>query len=140
MVHNITKNYTFELEINDFANSWYLHVRDSNCEYKIELGRRPNAYQDEVKQDYIYVASSNQMEAPNDHILFEKFKPEVSYKNVKNGNHFQKDFSSLARFQNMQAIYQIYDLYKEIYQNELFEEITSQDLRNPSSMSSSQFK
>ncbi len=31
-------NYTFEIEINDFANSWYLHVNDGNCEYKVELG------------------------------------------------------------------------------------------------------
>ena len=30
-------HYAFEVEINDFANSWYLHVNDANCDYKIEL-------------------------------------------------------------------------------------------------------
>ena len=29
IVHNDSLNYSFEVEINDFANSWYLHVNDS---------------------------------------------------------------------------------------------------------------
>lgn len=41
VIHNITMNYSFEIDINDFANSWYFHVNDSSCEYQIELGRRP---------------------------------------------------------------------------------------------------
>ena len=41
IVHNDTLNYSFEVEINDFANSWYLHVADSKCDYRIEFGRRP---------------------------------------------------------------------------------------------------
>ncbi|MCI8620816.1 MAG: DUF4912 domain-containing protein [Clostridia bacterium] len=27
VIHNITKNYSFEIEINDFANSWYIRTR-----------------------------------------------------------------------------------------------------------------
>ena len=41
IIHNDTLNYSFEVEINDFANSWYLHVNDSKSDYRIELGRRP---------------------------------------------------------------------------------------------------
>ena len=41
VVHNETKGYSFEVEINDFANCWYLNVNDSKCKYKIELGRKP---------------------------------------------------------------------------------------------------
>ena len=41
IIHNETMNYSFEIEINDFANSWYLHVNDADCKYVIELGRRP---------------------------------------------------------------------------------------------------
>ena len=41
IVHNETKGYSFEVEINDFANCWYLNVNDSKCKYKIELGRKP---------------------------------------------------------------------------------------------------
>lgn len=140
LVHNTTMNYTFEIEINDFANSWYLHINDANCEYVIELGRRPNLYQNTVKDPYIYVASSNEMEAPNDHILFEHFQPHVAYRNIKTGQMIMKDFSHLADFKNMQEIYGIYDLYKQIYKNELFDEIAGGNITNPSSLSSSNFK
>ena len=44
VIHNKTMHYSFEIEIDDFANSWYLHVNDSNCEYTVELGRRPKYY------------------------------------------------------------------------------------------------
>ncbi len=140
LVHNTTMNYTFEIEINDFANSWYLHVNDANCDYVIELGRRPNHYQNTVKDPYIYVASSNEMETPNDHILFERFDPHVTYRNVKTGQVTKKDFSHLSNLKNMQEIYGIYDLYKQIYKNELFDEIVDGNLINPSSLSSSSFK
>lgn len=137
VVHNETMNYTFEVEINDFANSWYLQVADPNCKYEIELGRRPNLYQDTIKENYIYVTSSNKIDAPNDHILFEKFNPNVTYKNVKTGEFSTKDFSLFSNYKNMQNIYGIYDLYKKIYKNELFDEIVEGNLSNPSSYSSS---
>lgn len=140
IVHNETMNYTFEVEINDFANSWYLQVNDVNCKYVVELGRRPNLYQDTIKDDYIYVASSNKVSAPNDHILFEKFTTDVTYKDVKTGKVTKKDFSKLSNFKNMKEIYGIYDLYKQIYKNELFDEIVEGNLSNSSSHSSSQFK
>ncbi len=140
LVHNETMNYTFEVEINDFANSWYLQVADANCKYVIELGRRPNLYQDTIKEDYIHVTSSNEIDAPNDHILFEKFNPNVVYKDVKTGKVSTKNFSSFSRFKNMQEIYGIYDLYKQIYKNELFDEMVEGNFTNPSSLSSSQFK
>ena len=41
IVYNDTLHYSFEVDINDFANSWYLHVNDSKSDYRIELGRRP---------------------------------------------------------------------------------------------------
>ncbi len=135
LVHNETMNYTFEVEINDFANSWYLQVSNPNCKYVIELGRRPNLYQTTIQEDYIYVTSSNHMEAPNDHILFEEFNPNVSYKNVKTGEISTKDFSHLSNFTNIQNIYGIYDLYKKIYKNELFDEIVEGNLSNSSSHS-----
>lgn len=40
IVHNDTMNYSFEVIINDFANSWYLRVNDSKCHYRVELGRK----------------------------------------------------------------------------------------------------
>ena len=41
IIHNVTMNYTFEIEINDFANCWYFNINDEKCEYVVELGRRP---------------------------------------------------------------------------------------------------
>lgn len=140
IVRNETMNYFFEIEINDFANSWYLHINDPDCKYNIELGRRPLTHISTIKDNYIYVSSSNKIDSPNNHILFERFNPNVTYRNLKNGNTVKRDFSSLSKYKNMQEIYNIYDLYKTIYKDELFGEITNENITNPSSISSSSFK
>ena len=130
VVHNDTLGYSFEVEINDFANSWYLHIADSKCDYRIELGRRPIVKNEKLKDDYIYITTSNEMEAPNDRILFNKEQKMVYYRNVKTGAITEKPINTLSFITNMGKIYDIYDLYKEIYQNENVEEIY--DLKNPS--------
>ena len=81
-VTNRTMNYSFEIDINDFANSWYLHVNDADCDYAVELGRRP-IYSNSNIDNYIYVSTSNDMEMPNSHILFDKLGRSVFFKNVK---------------------------------------------------------
>ena len=58
IIHNITMNYSFEIDINDFANSWYLHVNDAKCDYKIELGRRPIKEISKIDTDYILILFS----------------------------------------------------------------------------------
>ena len=40
-VTNQTKNYSFEVEINDYANSWYINIPDSDCKYDVVLFRKP---------------------------------------------------------------------------------------------------
>ena len=136
IIHNDTLNYSFEVEINDFANSWYLHVNDSKSNYRIELGRRPIQVNDNIKSDYIYVTSSNEIESPNDHILFNNSQKMVYFINVKTNVETAKPVASLSFIKNMGKIYEIYDLYQELYKNE--ENI--EDLINPSSHTSSQFK
>ena len=136
IIHNDTLNYSFEVEINDFANSWYLHINDSKSDYRIELGRRPFQVNENIKTDYIYVSSSNEIESPNDHILFNNSQKMVYYRNVKTNVETAKPFTSLSFIKNMGKIYEIYDLYQELYKNE--ENI--EDLTNPSSHTSSQFK
>ena len=135
IIYNDTLGYSFEVEINDFANSWYLHIADSKCDYRIELGRRPIVKNEKLKDDYIYITTSNEMEAPNDRILFNKEQKMVYYRNVKTGAITEKPINTLSFITNMGKIYDIYDLYKEIYQNENVEEIY--DLKNPSSHPSS---
>lgn len=131
IVYNDTLGYSFEVEINDFANSWYLHVADSKCDYRIELGRRPIIKTEKLNTDYIYITTSNKIESPNDRILFDKNQKMVYFRNVKTGKQIEKPLSSISFIRNMGKIYNIYDLYKAIYQDENIEEIY--DLSNPSS-------
>lgn len=131
IVYNDTLGYHFEVEINDFANSWYLHVADSKCDYRIELGRRPVVKTENINIDYIYVTTSNEIESPNDRILFDFHQKMVYFRNVKTGEEKTKDLSSLSFIRNMGKIYNIYDWYQTIYKDENIEEIL--DLSNPSS-------
>lgn len=136
IIHNDTLNYSFEVEINDFANSWYLHVNDSKSDYRIELGRRPIYNNENIKKNYIRISSSNKIESPNDHILFNNSQKMVYFRNVKTNQESQKPVSTLSFMRNMGKIYDIYDLYQELYKNE----DNLENLSNPSSNTSSQFK
>lgn len=131
IIHNDTLGYSFEVEINDFANSWYLHVSDSKSDYRIELGRRPINKIENFNTDYIFVSMSNDIESPNDKILFDNNQKMVYFRDIKTGIQTEKSITSMSFIRNMGKIYNIYDLYKEIYQNENIEEIY--DLSNPSS-------
>ena len=112
IIHNNTLNYSFEVDINDFANSWYLHVNDSNSDYRIELGRRPLQINENIQSDYIYITSSNEIESPNDHILFNNSQKMVYFRNVKTNVETSKPLTSLSFIRNMGKIYEIYDLYQ----------------------------
>ena len=135
IIHNTTLNYSFEIDINDFANSWYLHVNDSKCDYKIELGRRPIAENPRINTDYIYISTSNEIESPNDHVLFNKKQKTVCFRNTKTGVQIEKPISTnLSFIKSMSNIYDNYDIeefYKVLYKNEDIEEFY--DLSNPSS-------
>ena len=131
IVHNDTLNYSFEVEINDFANSWYLHVNDAKCNYRVELGRRPIIKNEKLNNNYIYISSSNEIESPNNHILFDRNQKMVYFRNIKTGEQTRKDITSLSFIRNMGKIYNISNLYKSLYKDENIEEIY--DLSNPSS-------
>lgn len=153
LIHNDDKNYTFEVPINDFANSWYLDINDPKSKYTIQLGRKfreqaklvtinREQVKDEniiIQNDYLPITTSNTLEVPNDHILFENLKPYVVYRNVKNYEEKVVDISNLEFAKKMGKVYNIYEVYKEIYKNEMEDE-SLLDLLNPSSMSSSSFK
>ena len=164
IVHNETMNYAFEADINDFANSWYLHVNDANCDYKIELGRKPiyNYVQREVGEleqkdlnsdfnkypskpidkDYFYVTISNDIDAPNNHILAEDYnKPinSVLIRNVKSNTEYTKNIDNLPISKYLNNLFNIQDIYKKLFEENTIKDFY--DLSNPSSGSfSSQFK
>jgi len=137
LITNQTMNYTFEVEINDFANSWYLHVNDANCDYKIELGRRPVSYPSNITDDFVHISSSNQIEMPNDRILFDELGKTVFFRNTKTNIIEEKSITSLSSLLKIGKIYNIYDLYKEIYKDAIDEDHIGIKL---SSSSSSTFK
>ena len=151
VVHNETKGYSFEVEINDFANCWYLNVNDSKCKYKIELGRKPFEvmYNGEVTavkttpkitQNYIPITSSNEVESPNDHILFEKTQEMVYFRNVKDNTITAKNIASLNFVKSIGKVYKVNDFYKKFYKDEDLDSFDK--IQNPSSnsLSSSTFK
>lgn len=146
VIRNKTMHYSFEIEIDDFANSWYLHVNDSNCEYSVELGRRPKYYNEErhidIPNDYLYVTSSNNIEAPNDHVLFDRSIKTVYFKDVKTNIITAKDVTSIAFLRNIGRIYNLYDLQSDFNKNSWIDsEHWQLDLKNPSSSNpSSTFK
>ena len=143
IVYNDTLKYSFEIDINDFANSWYIHVNDSNCDYRIEVGRRPipinynyipNYNNKEIKPietSYIYITSSNEIKSPNNRILF-NIDSNIYFRNVKTNEVIAKDISNFLFISNIGRFYNIFDLYKQFYKDE--ELLTKEfDLRNSSS-------
>ena len=138
VIHNNTMHYSFEIEIDDFANSWYLHVNDSNCEYTVELGRRPKYYNEkrhiDIANNYLYVTSSNVIDSPNDHVLFDKNLKTVYFKDVKTNIITAKDITSVSFLRNMGRIYNLYDLQSDFNKNSWINSDHWQlDLKNPSS-------
>lgn len=151
LVYNETKGYSFEVEINDFANCWYLNVNDSKCKYKIELGRKPfevmyNGEVTEVKttpkitQNYIPITSSNEVESPNDHILFEKKQEMIYFKNVKDNTVTAKNVANLNFVRSIGKVYKINDFYKKFYKDENLDGFGKEQNPSSSSLSSSGFK
>ena len=129
IVHNRTMNYSFEIEINDFANSWYFNVNDAKCNYEIELGRRSRNHTVSLPNNYMHVVSSNTIEAPNNHILFEKNQKTLFFRNVKTNYSYTKDISQFEFMKYIGRIYNIYDVYKKMYKNDELQDLE----KNPTS-------
>lgn len=119
IITNETMNYSFETEINDYANSWYIPIHDSSCRYGVQLIRKTIHHNISTSNSIVNIISSNEIATPNDHILFDKLGKTVFFRDVKNNYEVEKDISSLSFISNIGRVYNIYDLYKEIYKNEL---------------------
>ena len=133
-IYNLTKKYDFEVEINDFANSWYINVNDSNCEYKVELGRKTIKYEENINSDYIHVSSSNDIEFPNDRILLDELPDKIKFRNIKTNKITTKDIGTMHLI-GINKIYKVHDFYKSFYKDEILDEINSNMIINPSSSS-----
>lgn len=125
IIHNLTDKYSFEVDINDFANNWYIHVNDSKCQYVVELVRKLKENNvDNLSDNYLYITSSNMIEAPNDHVLFydsEQIR-EVRFKNIHTNKYTSRVIKPFLK--------NIYELYSSLH---LSKENGSFDFKNPSS-------
>ncbi len=133
LIINKTMNYSYEIQINDFANSWYLHVNDANCEYQVKLGRRHKE-----NPNYYYVTTSNNLDMPNNHILLENISNNVLFKNVKTQELVEKPITSITFFKDFAKSKDFYKYFKELLNNELEGDEINFNL--PSSHTSSSFK
>lgn len=118
IVHNLTLNKTTEVEVNDFANCWYLNTEEADCKYDIELARR-FINPPKKSEEYLYIAKSNDLNSPNDHIMFEKLTDIVIFKNYKTNEIVEENITSFKFLRD------IYKFYQNMYKDEL--------LKNPSS-------
>ena len=125
IVRNDTKNYSFEIEINDFANSWYFDVPDSKCDYSVELIRRHHE-----TNDVIQIRASNELEVPNNHILFEQNRREIFFINVKNNNVYSKDIANLQFIKHLGIARPI---TLNAFYNRFYDEKDIYNINNPSS-------
>lgn len=118
IVHNLTLNKTTEVEVNDFANCWYLNTEEADCKYDIELARR-FVNPPKKSEEYLYIAKSNDLSSPNDHIMFKKLTDIVVFKNYKTNEIIKENITSFKFLRD------IYKFYQNMYKDEL--------LKNPSS-------
>ena len=120
VVKNKTKNYSFEVEVNDFANSWYFDVPDSNCEYEVELVRKHK----KTKIPTL-ITTSNEMEVPNNRILFEQNRKEIFFKNVKTDDVVSKSVVNLQFINHLGNVCNANSFYKKFYREEDLVQITN---------------
>ena len=123
IVHNNTMNYTFEIEINDFANCWYFNINDEKCDYTIELGRKKKENINtniQLPNNYLYITSSNTIESPNGHILFEKKQENILFRDVKTNNTFFKSITDFNFVKYLRKSHDFYNIYKKIYKKDEF--------------------
>lgn len=120
VVKNISKNYSFEVEVNDFANSWYFDVPDSNCEYEVSLIRKHK-----VTKSPTLITSSNELEVPNNTILFEQNRKEIFFKNVKTNDVVSKSVVNLQFINHLGNVCNANSFYKKFYHEEDLQEISN---------------
>lgn len=56
-ITNNTKNYSYVIPIDPFANNYYIQVEDTGCDYKVELGRIKN-------NEFMNIYTSNNVTMP----------------------------------------------------------------------------
>ena len=118
IIHNVTQNYTFEINVDDFSNSWYVRTPTSNCQFNVELARKKingnYLKNNNSTAEKIHISSSNTVISPNDHILSNTINNPVLFKNVKTNSLEELTIHNLSK---IEKLYQNYELDNSITQN-----------------------
>ena len=59
-VTNLTKNYSYNIPVNPYADNYYIDVDDPGCKYQVELGRM-------AKKKFVNLYTSNVASVPANH-------------------------------------------------------------------------
>lgn len=73
-IKNITMNYSYDIPIDPFTNNYYIEVKDPDCEYQVELGRKAN-------DNFINIYTSNSAKVPRSSPMPINYSEEVIYRN-----------------------------------------------------------
>ena len=73
-ISNITMNYSYEIEIDPFATNYYIEIKDADCNYRVELGRRCN-------NEFVSIYQSNDVTIPRSTPLDNRESEEIIYRN-----------------------------------------------------------
>lgn len=52
-IHNLTMRYSYEIQIDPYANNYYIQVADPDCDYKLELIRKEKNTQYMITQSNV---------------------------------------------------------------------------------------
>lgn len=119
-ITNITKNYSYIIPVDPFANNYYIDVKDTGCDYKIELGRTKN-------NEFLNIYTSNNVTMPIFSRIDDTKNNFIDSDEVLFGNYLCiADKKKIKVYTNKES--------RKYFQNQThtdFENITSSDIPKP---------
>lgn len=119
-ITNITKNYSYIIPVDPFANNYYIDVEDTGCDYKIELGRTKN-------NEFLNIYTSNNVTMPIFSRIDDTKNNFIDSDEVLFGNYLCiADKKKIKVYTNKES--------RKYFQNQThtdFENITSSDIPKP---------
>ncbi len=77
-ITNQSNGKTFQIDVNPFAKTWYIHIDEPNCKYQAKLCRK-------VNNEVINITSSNTLQVPTDapHFPRDNYFEFINIKNME---------------------------------------------------------
>lgn len=92
IVTNKSTNESFEVEVNDFANSWYIDIPDNSSKYIVELARKVNdtIYIDPINGKKENIQEKNKINNTSNNKKTDEKDIKFNYLNAQSKNSIQK--------------------------------------------------